>query len=108
MLNPVFSLANMRAVLPTVAPIADKLLERIRAQLPEGGGTRFFSSRKTTCRRSEADSALGMIGTAEVDVLPWAGRVTMDLLGGAVLGISLDALDPEKTKEHALTIRKVR
>ena len=49
-----------------------------------------------------------MIGTAEVDVLPWAGRVTMDLLGGAVLGISLDALDPEKTKEHALTIRKVR
>ena len=43
MLNPVFSLANMRAVLPTVAPIADKLLERIRAQLPEGGGTRLFS-----------------------------------------------------------------
>ncbi|TBU25938.1 cytochrome P450 [Dichomitus squalens] len=83
MLNPVFSLANMRAVLPTVAPIANKLLERIQAQLPEGGGT------------------------AEIDVLPWAGRVTMDLLGGAVLGISLDALDPEKTKEHALTIRKV-
>ena len=50
MLNPVFSLANMRAVLPTVAPIADKLLERIRAQLPEGGGTRL-SSRFLTRKR---------------------------------------------------------
>lgn len=39
---------------------------------------------------------------------PWAGRITMDFLGGGVLGISLDALDPEKTKEHATTIRKVR
>ncbi|PIL23347.1 cytochrome P450 [Ganoderma sinense ZZ0214-1] len=83
MLNPVFSLANMRSVLPTIVPIADKLLERIREGLPKGGGS------------------------AEVDMFPWAGRITMDFLGGGVLGISLDALDPEKTKEHATTIRKV-
>ncbi|KAI1794444.1 cytochrome P450 [Ganoderma leucocontextum] len=83
MLNPVFSLANMRSVLPTVVPIAEHLLERIREQLPKGGGS------------------------AEVDMYPWAGRITMDFLGGGVLGISLDALDPEKTKEHANTIRKV-
>ena len=51
MLNPVFSLANMRAVLPTVAPIADKLLERIRAQLPEGGGTHLSSLRTTQAIR---------------------------------------------------------
>lgn len=46
MLNPVFSLANMRSVLPTTVPIAEKLLDRIREQLPKDGGICICFTRK--------------------------------------------------------------
>ena len=37
MLNSIFSLANMRALLPTIQPIADSLFELLRAELPADG-----------------------------------------------------------------------
>ena len=46
MLNPVFSLANMRSVLPTIVPFADKLLNRIREQLPKDGGKPVHLSKR--------------------------------------------------------------
>jgi cytochrome P450 len=38
MLNPVFSPANMRELLPTIQPIAGKLLATLVSQLPSDGG----------------------------------------------------------------------
>ena len=37
MLNPVFSLANMRSLLPEIQPIADVLLKGIRGEIPHDG-----------------------------------------------------------------------
>lgn len=37
MLNPVFSLANMRELLPIIQPIADKLREVLLTQIPSDG-----------------------------------------------------------------------
>lgn len=37
MLNPVFSMANMRDLLPLIQPIADKLCGIIRAKIPQSG-----------------------------------------------------------------------
>ena len=49
MLNPVFSLANMRSLLPTIQPIADKLLERLRSELPKDGSKCLVSFRDNSC-----------------------------------------------------------
>ncbi|RPD61378.1 cytochrome P450 [Lentinus tigrinus ALCF2SS1-6] len=83
MLNPVFSLANMRSLLPTIQPIADTLFEHLRGELPEDGSTK------------------------EVDILPWMARGTLEYVGRAVLGISLDMLDTMKSNKHADAIRAV-
>ena len=50
MLNPVFSLANMRKLLPVIQPIANKLLDGIKADLPENGGTSSIST--AVCSRA--------------------------------------------------------
>ncbi|KAI0703705.1 cytochrome P450 [Cerioporus squamosus] len=83
MLNPVFSLANMRSLLPTIQPIADTLFEHLRGELPEDGSAR------------------------EVDILHWMARGTLEYVGRAMLGISLDMLDTMKSNEHADAIRAV-
>ncbi|TFK83083.1 cytochrome P450 [Polyporus arcularius HHB13444] len=83
MLNPVFSLANMRSLLPTIQPIADTLFEHLRGELPEDGSTK------------------------EVDILPWMARGTLEYVGRAVLGISLDMLDTMKSDKYADAIRTV-
>lgn len=41
MLNPVFSLANMRDLLPIIQPIADKLCGILYSQLPSDNCTFF-------------------------------------------------------------------
>ncbi|TBU25896.1 cytochrome P450 [Dichomitus squalens] len=77
MLNPIFSLANMRALLPTIQPIADSLLELLRAELPADGSAR------------------------EVDVLPWMARGTLEYVGQGVLGVSLGVLDISAAGEYS-------
>ncbi|TBU48058.1 cytochrome P450 [Dichomitus squalens] len=76
MLNSVFSLANMRAVLPVIQPIADTLLGQLCAALPEDGGAK------------------------EIDVLPWMARGTLEYVGRGILGISLGTLDPSEAGEY--------
>jgi len=46
-LNPVFSLANMRELLPVIQPIASKMRSVLLSQLPDDGGeTVAFPGRK--------------------------------------------------------------
>ena len=40
-LNPVFSLANMRELLPVIQPIASKMRSVLLSQLPDDGGERY-------------------------------------------------------------------
>lgn len=49
MLNPVFSLANMRLLLPEVQPISDILLEQLRSQVPEDGSKGRILSQYVIC-----------------------------------------------------------
>ncbi|KAI0760300.1 cytochrome P450 [Fomes fomentarius] len=82
MLNPNFSLANMRLLLPEVQPITDILLERLRSQVPEDG-------------------------LREIDLLPWIAGGTLQYVSKAVLGISLDTMGPRGTNEYADAIRDI-
>ncbi|RPD61381.1 cytochrome P450 [Lentinus tigrinus ALCF2SS1-6] len=83
MLNPAFSLANMRKLLPTIQPIVDSLAELISAVLPSDGSTQ------------------------EIDIISWMARGTLEYVARAVLGITLDTLDTTKTNAHADAIRAV-
>ena len=46
MLNPVFSVSNMRDLLPVIQPIADQMAAIFAQQIPEDGGA---SSRDHSC-----------------------------------------------------------
>ncbi|KAF9223682.1 cytochrome P450 [Gyrodon lividus] len=81
MLNPVFSLANMRDLLPIIQPIADKLCLILRSQLPTDGSMK------------------------EIDILPWLSRGALEYICQAALGYSFDALDPTKENEYLEAIR---
>ncbi|KAI0716728.1 cytochrome P450 [Earliella scabrosa] len=83
MLNPVFSLANMRSLLPTIQPIADKLLERLRSELPKDGSAR------------------------EIDILPWMTAGTLQYVSTAVMGITIDTMDRTKKNEYADALRAI-
>ncbi|KAI0293337.1 cytochrome P450 [Multifurca ochricompacta] len=77
MLNPVFSLANMRELLPVIQPIAFKMRSVLLSQLPTDGNSQ------------------------EVDVLPWMSRGTLEYISQAGLGYTFNALEP--TRSHSFT-----
>ncbi|KAK7037740.1 hypothetical protein VNI00_010701 [Paramarasmius palmivorus] len=76
MLNPAFSIAHMRGLLPLFYQVVDKL---------EGSIAKKVSN-----------------GPQEVDMLNWMGRTAFELIGQSGLGVSLDALEDEETA-HPLT-----
>jgi hypothetical protein len=49
MLNPVFSLANMRDLLPVIQPIADQLRTILNAKIPADGCKLRKSRLNTVC-----------------------------------------------------------
>ncbi|OBZ67348.1 hypothetical protein A0H81_12650 [Grifola frondosa] len=83
MLNPVFSLANMRELLPVIQPIATKLFSVLLEQLPTDGGSK------------------------EIDLLPWMARGTLEYICQAGMGYTFHALEPSKTNEYADAIRRL-
>ncbi|KAG6373384.1 cytochrome P450 [Boletus reticuloceps] len=83
MLNPVFSLANMRDLLPIIQPIADELCTILRSQLPSDGSVE------------------------EINVLPWLSRGALEYVCQAALGHSFDALDIHKENEYLEAIRNL-
>ncbi|OCH90422.1 cytochrome P450 [Obba rivulosa] len=83
MLTPVFSLADMRDLLPVIQPIADKMRDVLLNQLPAGEGSQ------------------------EIDLVPWMSRGTLEYVCQANLGYTFHALDPEKTNEYAKAVRNL-
>ncbi|KAH8991182.1 cytochrome P450 [Lactarius akahatsu] len=80
-LNPVFSLANMRELLPVIQPIASKMRSVLLSQLPDGGGSR------------------------EIDVLPWMSRGALEYISQGCLGYTFNALEPAQSYNFAEAIR---
>ena len=66
LLNPVFSIAHMRHMLPIFYNITTKLQEALARRVKEG--------------------------EQEIDVLDWMGRTALELVGQAGLGWSFDPL----------------
>ncbi|KAI0922504.1 hypothetical protein AcW1_002875 [Taiwanofungus camphoratus] len=83
MLNPVFSLANMRELLPIIQPIADKLREVLLTQIPSDGSV------------------------TEIDIMPWMSRGTLEYISQAGLGYSFNALDPAKKNTYAEAVKSL-
>ncbi|CDO70552.1 hypothetical protein BN946_scf184579.g8 [Trametes cinnabarina] len=83
MLNPVFSLANLRRVLPRIQPIANEVVERLRDTLPKDGGPR------------------------EIDLLPWIKKATIEYVARGIIGVSLDSLEPTEASEYTNAICSV-
>lgn len=83
MLNPVFSLANMRELLPVIQPIASKMRSVLLSQLPDDGGLQ------------------------EIDILPWMARGTLEYISQAGLGYTFNALEPTQSHSFAEAIRSL-
>ncbi|KAH0833223.1 cytochrome P450 [Lanmaoa asiatica] len=83
MLNPVFSLANMRELLPIIQPIADRLCIILQSQLPTDRSVK------------------------EINILPWLSRGALEYICQAALGHSFDALDLDKENEYLEAIRNL-
>ncbi|KAI0292497.1 cytochrome P450 [Multifurca ochricompacta] len=81
MLNPVFSLANMRELLPVIQPIAFKMRSVLLSQLPTDGG--------------------------EIDVLPWMSRGTLEYISQAGLGYTFNALEPIRSHSFAEAVKNL-
>lgn len=64
MLNPVFSMAHMRHLLPIFYPVVYKLREAIASRVADG--------------------------SREIDMLQWMGRTALELIGQGGLGHSFD------------------
>ncbi|KAF8522334.1 cytochrome P450 [Gautieria morchelliformis] len=82
-LNPMFSLGNMRHLLPVTQPISDKLSSIISSQLPPDGETK------------------------EIDVLPLMSRGALEYIGQAALGHSFNALDTSRHDEYTEAVRNL-
>ncbi|RPD74067.1 cytochrome P450 [Lentinus tigrinus ALCF2SS1-7] len=68
LLNPAFSIAHMRRMIPIFTAVAHKLVEAIEARVRDKPAA------------------------AELDVLAWTGRTALELIGQAGLGYSFDPL----------------
>lgn len=74
LLNPVFSIAHMRHMLPIFYNIACKLQDAIRVRVKDGA--------------------------CEIDMLDWMGRTALELVGQAGLGWSFDLLVADAPDSH--------
>ncbi|GJJ06130.1 hypothetical protein Clacol_000319 [Clathrus columnatus] len=67
-LNPVFSMGNMRELLPVIQPIANKICSIFLSEFPADGGFK------------------------EIDIVPWMSRGALEHIGQGALGHSFNAL----------------
>ncbi|KAL1947082.1 hypothetical protein VTO73DRAFT_14043 [Trametes versicolor] len=81
LLNPVFSIAHMRHMLPTFYDISHKLQQGIEGRVS------------------------GRNGPVEVDILSWMGRVALELIGQSGLGYSFDPLVADSADELGLAVK---
>ncbi|KAG2368095.1 cytochrome P450 [Suillus spraguei] len=83
LLNPVFSISNMRELLPTLQPIAHKLTSVIMSKLPSDGSYR------------------------EIDILPLLSRGALDGVCQAILGYPSNTLEATENNEYTEALRKI-
>lgn len=94
LLNPVFSTSNMRALLPTLQPIARKLTSILLAKLPDDGCKLLNIHRYSVL--------IHVFETAhkEIDILPWLSRSALDGVCQAILGYPSDTLGATEYDEY--------
>ena len=80
LLNPVFSIAHMRHMLPIFYSITSKLQEAIARRVKDG--------------------------QQEIDILDWMGRTALELVGQAGLGWSFDPLVNDTVESNLGTLVK--
>ncbi|KAJ3920027.1 cytochrome P450 [Lentinula edodes] len=84
MLNPVFSAAHMREMIPVFFEVTHKLEAALENQLQAGSSTQ------------------------EVEILSWMGRTALELMGQAGLGYSFDPLtDEESAHPYSQVIKEL-
>ncbi|KLO13021.1 cytochrome P450 [Schizopora paradoxa] len=81
MLNPVFSLAHMRRLIPIFNPIVIQLQDVLSEQVRLAGGK-------------------------DVDIMKWLSRAALELIGQAGLGYTFHALDDTKTDSYSETLKR--
>ncbi|KAL4072764.1 cytochrome P450 [Scleroderma yunnanense] len=81
MLNPVFSITNMRTLSSLIQPIADQLCMILLSQLQVDGSE------------------------TEINLLPWVSRSALEYVCQGGLGHSFDALNPHNESEYIHAIR---
>ncbi|KAI0328038.1 cytochrome P450 [Cubamyces sp. BRFM 1775] len=84
LLNPCFSIAHMRRMIPIFTDIGHKLQKGIEVCVS------------------------GHEGSTEVDMLSWMGRTALELIGQAGLGYSFDPLVEESADEFAIAIKMLQ
>ena len=82
MLNPVFSIAHMRRMVPIFNTVCLQLQGALSARVQDAGEE-----------------------GAELDVLAWTGRTALELIGQAGLGHSLDPLIADAPDEFAHVVK---
>ncbi|PCH40534.1 cytochrome P450 [Wolfiporia cocos MD-104 SS10] len=80
-LNPVFSVSHMRSMLPIFYNVVHKLRDAIAEQVADG--------------------------SREIDVLHWAGRTALEIIGQGGLGYSLDSLTHNSENKYGDTLRSL-
>ncbi|KZT04037.1 cytochrome P450 [Laetiporus sulphureus 93-53] len=81
MLNPVFSIAHMRHMVPIFYRITNKLRDAIAVRVKEG--------------------------VQEIDILDWMGRTALELVGQAGLGYSFDPLTSDASDDFGKAIKSI-
>ncbi|KAI0657085.1 cytochrome P450 [Cubamyces menziesii] len=84
LLNPCFSIAHMRRMIPIFTDIGHKLQKGIESCVS------------------------GREGPIEVDMLAWMGRTALELIGQAGLGYSFDPLVEESADEFAVAVKMLQ
>ncbi|KAG6915250.1 hypothetical protein DXG01_012524 [Tephrocybe rancida] len=82
MLNPVFSIAHMRHMIPMFNDVAKKV-----STLRNPGGDRSIFDQLEATIRSKLTN-----GAQEIDILHWMGRAALEMIGQSGLGYSFDSL----------------
>ncbi|KAH9941840.1 cytochrome P450 [Epithele typhae] len=82
LLNPVFSIAHMRRMIPIFNKVTHQLVQALEARVDVKASS------------------------TEIDVVQWMGRTALELIGQAGLGVSFDPLVADKADELAETIKE--
>ncbi|EFI26780.1 hypothetical protein CC1G_15703 [Coprinopsis cinerea okayama7 len=93
MLNPAFSIAHLKELVPVFHHVSQKLREGIKQQLAEGKDeVRTIDPDRCHYRLTSDDHT-------QIDILSWSTRTALELIGQSGLGYSFDTLESD-TPEH--------